>query len=271
MDESAFRKEVENLKRFSQRDYLHLIKLLGTYEWRRQYYLIFPLADGNLLDFWQAHSEPPALAHDRSTVLWFSEQCLGLVEGMTMIHTCDTPEASGQGLLPSVPAYKSHGCHGDLKPQNILWFKQRSDIEKQQSSLGHFKICDFGMSHFHETKSMANIETKDIGFSPTYQAPEMDVKDRLTQSYDVWSLGCVLLEFATWYLGGSEELMSFRRRRINEDRQYDNDYKFDRFFNFTRPPHGEPDETRGKAQICAVGKPSVVWVRMSSKRYYIPR
>lgn len=35
MDENAFRKEVENLKRFSQRDYLHLIKLLGTYEWRR--------------------------------------------------------------------------------------------------------------------------------------------------------------------------------------------------------------------------------------------
>lgn len=180
-----------------------------------------------------------------------------------MIHTWDTPGAGGEDCLFSFPTHQTHGFHGDLKPQNILWFKQRRETGEQNSSLGHFKICDFGLSHFHETKSIANIDAKDTGFSPTYQAPERDVKGTLAQSYDVWSLGCVLLEFGTWYLGGNEELLSFRQKRVNEDRQYDGGYKLDRFFNSMRTTHGVLDEAQGRAQICAVEKLSVIRVRIS--------
>ncbi|KAK7702081.1 hypothetical protein SLS64_009942 [Diaporthe eres] len=259
MDEKAFRKEVQNLKRFSTRDYLHLIKLLGTYEWRHQYYLVFPWADGNLLDFWAAHTEPLARKRDAGTALWFSEQCLGLVEGMKMIHTWDTPEIGGQHHVFSFDTRQTHGLHGDLKPENILWFKQYAEnAEKNSSSLGHFKISDFGLSHFHGTKSIADIDAKDTGFSPTYRAPERDVKGKVTQSYDVWSLACVLLEFASWYLGGYEEVKTFGQKRVNEDMQYDGGFSQDRFFNFMRASQGAADEIQGRAQICAIEKISVV-------------
>lgn len=264
MDEKAFRKEVQNLKRFSTRDYLHLIKLLGTYEWRHQYYLVFPWADGNLLDFWERHPEPLARKHDVRTALWFSEQCLGLVEGMKMIHTWDTPEVAGQHHVFSFDTRQTHGLHGDLKPENILWFKQYAEnVEKNSSSMGHFKISDFGLSHFHGTKSIADIDAKDTGFSPTYRAPERDVKGKVTQSYDVWSLACVLLEFASWYLGGYEEVKTFGQKRVKEDMQYDGGFSQDRFFNFMRASQGMTDDIQGRAQICAVEKVSVVQVSIS--------
>lgn len=258
MDEKAFRKEVQNLKRFSTRDYLHLIKLLGTYEWRHQYYLVFPWADGNLLDFWENHPEPLAPRRDINTALWFSKQCLGLVEGMKMIHTWDTPDVDGQHNMFSFPTHQIHGLHGDLKPENILWFRQYEENgEKSSSSMGHFKISDFGLSHFHGTKSVADIDAKDMGFSPTYRAPERDVKGKVAQSYDVWSLACVLLESVSWYVGGYKEVKTFSDRRVKEDMQFDGGYKQDRFFNFMRASQGVTDETQGRAQICAVEKVSV--------------
>lgn len=264
MDETAFRKEVQNLKRFSTRDYLYLIKLLGTYEWRHQYYLVFPWADGNLLDFWEKHPEPLAPKRDINTALWFSEQCLGLVEGMKMIHTWDTPNIDGQDNMFSFPTHQIHGLHGDLKPENILWFRQYGEnVEKSSSSMGHFKISDFGLSHFHGTKSVGDIDARDTGFSPTYRAPERDVKGKLAQSYDVWSLACVLLEFASWYLGGYEEVKTFGQKRVKEDMQYDGGYKQDRFFNFMRASQGVADEIQGRAQICAIEKVSVVQVRIT--------
>ncbi|KAG6365568.1 hypothetical protein INS49_007179 [Diaporthe citri] len=259
MDEKAFRKEVQNLKRFSTRDYLHLIKLLGTYEWRHQYYLVFPWADGNLLDFWEKHPEPLAPKRDINTALWFSKQCLGLVEGMKMIHTWDTPDVDGQHNMFSFPTHQIYGLHGDLKPENILWFKQyETHTEQSSSSMGHFKISDFGLSHFHGTKSVADIDAKDMGFSPTYRAPERDVKGKVAQSYDVWSLACVLLEFASWYLGGYEEVKTFSQKRVKEDMQYDGGYRQDRFFNFMRASQGVSDEVQARAQICAIEKVSVV-------------
>ena len=57
-DYDAFNAEVSNLKRFSAKDHLHLIKLLVTFSRHDQYYLLFPWADGNLLDFWKLYPKP---------------------------------------------------------------------------------------------------------------------------------------------------------------------------------------------------------------------
>lgn len=270
MDEKAFRNEVQNLKRFSTRDYLNLIKLLATYEWRHQYYLVFPWADGNLLDFWERHPEPLAPRRDINIVLWFSEQCLGLVEGMKMIHTWDKPDVGGQHDPFSFETHQTHGVHGDLKPENILWFKQyEHKTEKYSSSMGHFKISDFGLTHFHGKTSVGHIDAKETGFSPTYRAPERDVKREVTQSYDVWSLACVLLEFASWYLGGFEEVKAFGQNRVREDTQFDGGYKQDRFFNCTRTTEEASDEVHARAQTLAVEKVSVVQVRITSIHHYV--
>ncbi|KAJ4249057.1 hypothetical protein NW762_012389 [Fusarium torreyae] len=181
---SMFEKEVSNLSRFIDKDHPHLIRLLWTFSLGSNYHLVFPCADGNLMDLWKEHKTPLAQQHDHSIATWFARQCLGIVEGLCMIHQDDSHHQL-EG--------KRHGRHGDLKPENILWFKSfRSDEEGY--SLGTLKISDFGLTRFHGTHSKSRIHAGEVGGSPTYRAPEYDVYNQVSQSYDIWSLACVLLE-----------------------------------------------------------------------------
>lgn len=107
------------MKRFSKKPHLHLIELLATYEWRGQFYLLFPWADGNLLDFWEKFTTPTYPERNYDFALWFSGQNLGIVLGLQLIHTADGPSESA-GVHLSVPKFPTHGRHGDLKPENIL-------------------------------------------------------------------------------------------------------------------------------------------------------
>jgi serine/threonine protein kinase len=185
------------LKRFSERDHVHLIKLLVTFSWREQFYLLFPWADGNLLDFWQMFPQPSSPERDRNMAVWFSEQCLGIVQGLEMIHMADSPSTED---LTKVSGHQLHGRHGDLKPENILWFKPYQDTHRNH--FGVLKISDFGLTRFHRTRSKSHFES--VAVSRTYRPPEYDIVKMVSQSYDIWTLGCVLLEFVTWYLYGWE-------------------------------------------------------------------
>jgi serine/threonine protein kinase len=225
-DQEAFDAEVSNLKRFTKSDHLHLIKLLVTYKWREKFYLLFPWADGNLLDFWQRLPQPSDPERNYDLALWFSKQCLGIAQGLKMIHTADIPSKSVNAAL-SEPNYPNHGRHGDLKPENILWFKSYKNTE--DSWRGVLKISDFGLTSFHRTQSLSHFEN--VPVSPTYRAPEFDVAFKTSQSYDVWTLGCVLLEFVTWYLLGWEEVDKFSKERTRDDRR---DIPEDVFFNFVK-------------------------------------
>ncbi|KAM5521284.1 protein kinase [Fusarium oxysporum f. sp. phaseoli] len=205
---SMFEKEVSALSRFADKEHPHLIRLLWTFSLGSTYHLVFPCADGNLMDLWNEHKSPLASKKDHGNAVWFSRQCLGIVEGLKMIHQ-DTDHDSDEP--------KRHGRHGDLKPENILWFRDFNS-SKEGYSLGTLKISDFGLARFHGTNSKSRINTEGVGGSPTYRAPEYDVHNEVSQSYDIWSLACVLLEFVTWYLKGWEEVENFSRSRKNEDR-----------------------------------------------------
>lgn len=88
------------------------------------------------------------------------------------------------------------GRHGDLKPENILWFKPDGVSDDR----GTLKISDFGLTRFHRS---ADGQHREQRHTPTYRAPEYDLNRGIsTQAYDIWSLGCVFLEFITWYLHG---------------------------------------------------------------------
>ncbi|KAF4967204.1 hypothetical protein FSARC_5211 [Fusarium sarcochroum] len=200
----------------------HLIRLLWTFSLGPNYHLVFPCADGNLMDLWKEHKTPPAQKHDHSIAVWFARQCLGIVEGLRMIHQDDSHRQL-EG--------KRHGRHGDLKPENILWFRN-FDSNEEGYSLGTLKISDFGLTRFHGTNSKSRIAADGVGGSPTYRAPEYDVYDEVSQSYDIWSLACVLLEFVTWYLKGWEEVDNFSEARKNEGRHPE--MGEDTFFSYVR-------------------------------------
>ncbi|KAH8802626.1 kinase-like domain-containing protein [Xylogone sp. PMI_703] len=259
-DQKAFDEEVSSLKRFSKRDHLHLIKLLATYKWRGQFYLLFPWADGNLLNFWQRFPNQSCPERDYKFTLWFSEQCLGIVQGLKMIHKTDVPSQLTDAPT-GTPKHQIHGRHGDLKPENILWFKSYEDGENDWC--GVLKISDFGLTRFHRTQSMSRVES--IAVSPTYRAPEYDIASKVSQSYDIWTLGCVLLEFVTWYLLGWEEVDKFSKARTSEDSQAIADSTHipeDTFFNFVEIK--TPD---GEKQLGARAKQAVQDVSISSLNY----
>ncbi|CAF3526170.1 unnamed protein product [Fusarium graminearum] len=203
----VFDREVSNLNRFATKDAPHLIQLLWTFSLGSEHHLVFPCADGNLMDLWRRHHAPLAASQDHETALWFSRQCLGIVQGLNMIHQTNDPDSDEP---------QKYGRHGDLKPENILWFRQSSSTEPGYS-LGTLKISDFGLTRFHRTQTKSHINTNGIGWSPTYRAPEYDVHDEVAQSYDIWCLACVFLEFTTWYLNGWDAVDKFAESRKKED------------------------------------------------------
>jgi serine/threonine protein kinase len=105
---------------------------------------------------------------------------------------------------------KVYGCHGDLKLQNVLWFRDGPDDR------GILKITDFGLGSFNSKKSRSMEPLKNIARSPSYRAPEYDLEDgKATRACDVWSLGCIFLEFVTWLLGGKQLLEEFGKARLS--------------------------------------------------------
>jgi serine/threonine protein kinase len=227
--------EVQSLIRLNNENNPNLIRLLVTFQHKAQLHLVFPWADGNLQDFWKiAYPDPNIPIRDVSLARWVIEQCLGLALGLKAIHhNCvDKSQAEEQGLPFDAPQ-KKHGRHGDFKPENILWFKQNGK-STPDSVTGTFKISDFGFADFHASMSASNIPTSDIpGMTPTYRAPEWNVKKSVASSYDIWSFGCVLLEFVEWYLRGWQGVEDFSGKRALDSVTEIPGYTEDNFFNLT--------------------------------------
>ncbi len=195
----------------------HLIKLLATYTFHNKYHLLFPWADYDLRKFWRFTSIPQ---WNRETAYWAVEQMKGLISAVNAIHhfnpshplESDTPNPEVTRRRPFVTrlrvkeAEKRFGRHGDLKPENILCVKNGS------SGLWTLKITDLGLGRFHGLESRS--KSKPANVSPTYASPEIQLDQEVARSYDIWSIGCVFLEFVTWLLEGWKGVESFSYARL---------------------------------------------------------
>lgn len=173
--------------------------------------MIFPWADGNLFQFWRDRF-PNLSDLPRNQVLakWMIHQFLGLADGLNRIHESDTSLAPGD--LKPEDKKRTHGRHGDIKPENILWFKNPtggSSIDK----LGDLMISDLGSTEFHGTLSQEVQANAAGGFTPTYKSPEFDIMERVRPESDIWSFGCVLFQFVVWYVLGWQGVDEFSDRR----------------------------------------------------------
>lgn len=195
-----FDREAEALEYVRNDNNPHLIKLLATYYDESFYNLIFPWAAGNLQDYWQWHSKA-----QRPTILWVITQCLGIAKALQRIHHYSFPGEGGQAKM---------GRHGDIKPENILWFP--SETTSGTNDQGVLVLSDFGLTRFHHTDSVHRTY-RTLAASPTYRAPDFDLKERISPFWDIWSLGCVYLEFLTWYLQGYKAVERFSEQRANQD------------------------------------------------------
>ncbi|KAK0728089.1 hypothetical protein B0T26DRAFT_748363 [Lasiosphaeria miniovina] len=132
---------------------------------------------------------------------------LGQIKGITSaVHTLHSP---------SVENKDENGRYGDLQPENILLFLD----EPARYPRGTLRIANAGLARFHQQITSKRVRgTTTTGGSVEYAPPEShkegdDVKR--SRSYDMWSVGCIFLEFAVWTLGGSADFKSFRRDRKN--------------------------------------------------------
>lgn len=223
----------------------HLVDLLTTFKYERKYHLLFRWAmGGNLSDFWRTSND--ALSHN--SICWLAQQCYGLADGLDGIHNAklsirevnevkevqtnksDTP-LSGQSSMwvatrPTTPTTDKEDCgrHGDIKPQNILWFKQ----DHNEFGLGTLKISDFGLTTFH-TALNTKVDKESTDVTMTYAPPEWEMEENISRPFDIWSLGCVYLEFLTWALLGSDGIAKFQRLRT-DDKDFGERYHSDNFY-----------------------------------------
>ncbi|KAJ4183440.1 hypothetical protein NW759_017083 [Fusarium solani] len=191
-----------------------------------------PPADGNLKQFWGRRSANP---EDPTEVRWFIAQCSGIARGLRKIHhlsTQSSQEAVNAGKAKQmILGAKEWSQHGDIKPENILWF------EEYDGKQDHLVISGFGLNPFNNTNSRSKVQQNQIlGYSNTYRPPDLHLEGQsISQNYDVWSLGCVFLEFVSWFLLGHDETVSsFVQARLNDGPE-ENIWE-DTFFAFEKGP-----------------------------------
>lgn len=102
-----------------------------------------------------------------------------------------------------------HWRHGDIKPENILIFKDSTWI-------GTLKIADLGLAKQHQFATEDRHQPTSTKHTTLhYEAPEAvtNTKEPRSRRYDVWSMGCIILESIIWLLYGSNGLDEFYRER----------------------------------------------------------
>lgn len=236
-NEEDFRSEVEMIEASARPGHPHLIKLLATYQYRNRYYLLFPFAKSNLRKLWEDTPVPKLTA---DMLAWSLSQCKAIASGLHWIHEHQStqPEANWakdwgeSGALPGAGNDALvYGRHGDIKPENILCFdvfdEGHIDHCRCLPHEGILVIADFGLMDVHKKLTRSKIPAARIGGSHTYQPPEMRLEKKISRAYDIWSLGCLYIEFITWLVCGWEGLRAFQKSRettespgLNDDAFY---------------------------------------------------
>lgn len=187
---SEYNAEAMTLAKLSRLTHPHLIKCLATYQQAGKYCFMFQWAEGgNLRQFW---ANQDRVSRNMELMTWALLQMRGLAEGLKILHNYSGRE----------------NCrHGDLKPENILRFISPGGLE-----LGQLVMTDLGSATFHAEETQSRGRGTGAGYGTIrYEPPEAlwgRMKPR-SRRYDVWSIGCIFLEFSIWLLYGWDELESF--------------------------------------------------------------
>ncbi|KAI0406263.1 kinase-like domain-containing protein [Xylaria palmicola] len=218
-----FRDEVAML-RCSGRAHEHLVTLFAAWKQADKCFLLFPWATGNLRHYLAAnHPRPGGMdpdgmgpnGEDPEMVRWVAYQTWKLVQALECVHV-----PSGDWRDADIRKERL-GLHGNLKPENILWFAGRADHQSEgpppphHLARGNLVISDTGASRPHRFISGSNVRPGGPKDKTTkYWPPECDYADDAPDgARDVWSLGCIFLDLAAWLVGGHPLVRDMDRRR----------------------------------------------------------
>jgi serine/threonine protein kinase len=150
------------------------------------HYVVFPWAGGgNLREYWETQNLADRTA---DLLVWHLQQLLGETDALRALHGINCR-------------------HGDLKPENILHFDDQNN----------FVIADVGVSSIHENATMKrSVPTSSEATTPSYEAPDVvtGINSPRSRLYDLWSLGCIFLEFVVWFLFDHDSIRVFSGSRL---------------------------------------------------------
>ncbi|KAI0871058.1 hypothetical protein GGS24DRAFT_492545 [Hypoxylon argillaceum] len=187
-------KEASVLETIREIENAHLVKAIAyIYDDKKtKHSFLFPWAEyGNLRDFWNQQTP----SRDRKYFVNAFRQLTCLASALD--------DLSDKNIR-----------HGDLKPENIVCFRTDNGLPVGDSEdMVRLVIIDVGISkkHHNDTSDRRATETKVS--TRRYAAPELETKTEKERSRraDVWSLGCIFLEFVIWLLYGNDELKHFTK------------------------------------------------------------
>lgn len=177
----------------------HLVKIIAAYKHKGLYNFVFPCAKTNLEVYLRnSHSGPsqdPKLILEHS--IW--RQFLGVARGLHKVLDCEEPNVGH--------ARSRFGYHLDLKPANIL-------VEAD----GKLVITDFGQATFKNLAGATSSKVVGMGGTIAYAPPEIDRRGEIKQNrrYDIWSLGCILVEICSFVVKGSHAVLELDSTRLNK-------------------------------------------------------
>ncbi|KAF1960285.1 hypothetical protein CC80DRAFT_466036 [Byssothecium circinans] len=233
--DEAWNREAKALNDINELHHPHIIKCIAAIRRGNGRYFMFPWADGdNLREYWSKESRQNP---EPDIVLHALQQLHGIADALHTLHTFCTRQTPPQSsnydepqleqlrlngpvvrvqdevYTPSDDAPQESIRHGDLKPDNILVF---SDPESRH---GVFRIADLGLAKKHIVKtSLRDHHTSTIFGTRRYEPPEAGgVQSRL---FDIWSMGCITLEYIIWLLYGNDELQDFNEAIDMQQSQY---------------------------------------------------
>lgn len=203
---------MNQLKRFGRDFEPHLVLLLASFQLENQLYFLFPHAECDLSRLWMRDPQ-----WKPGYMQWISRQFHGLIRAVKTIHEGLVEYDRSATLQPE--GVRRYGRHGDIRPDNILWFKSTSD------PFGILVLSDMGLSTFNRENSKSN-QPNGVQFQiPGYHPPESVLEGgKINRTFDIWTLGCLFLEVIVWTLGGANLRAQFEeeRRTLTDQGYYRN-------------------------------------------------
>jgi serine/threonine protein kinase len=265
---------------------------LGTIEHGKNQFILLPYAPyGDLEVFLHCGQKPNGKrqydfnqrfkqASKEDMTLALLSQCQALAHALAWLHN---------GIAIEDGSSEIFCVHMDLKPSNIL-------IETGgNSTIGKWKIADFGISVLKDDKdrhgaefvsvgdytSILTINTRPKRQEGTYQAPEVRISEadinrpvQLTaddqkgigRKSDIWSYGCILSEVLAFALGKDGLVREFQAKRSVNG----NDYFYDEVVDKRRSQHLTVSGSNTPAKEFCV-RPSVLeWLDNISREVASP-
>lgn len=225
----AWELEAQNLRELSHRNHNHLVRRIANVTHGERLYRLYDwTSKGDLKNIWEQQPEPLFSPKLVSEVI---AQLRGLASAIKLLHDGyhigTLPRRVADSSLPphsptsaiidpdvefdrilelDTEVENSNWRHGDLKPENILRFLDAGEL------IGTLRISDLGLAKRHIVSTgLRKLPSLSRSRSQAYEPPEAVTMPKSPSSrlYDIWSFGCIMLEFVVWLLYGHEGLKEF--------------------------------------------------------------